>query len=99
MVEVVQLIRVSRSTDDYGDQVVTEESREVLALMQSISQREFYEAQAVGLKPELKLKLSDYLDYNGEPLADYQGERYHILRTFRKGKALELILTKEVNSA
>ena len=97
MIEVLTLIQQTETTDEYGDPVLTEATREVLGRLDSIGQSEFYQAQAVGLKPEVKFVLSDYLDYENETLAEYNGQRFRVLRTFRKGQELELVLYREVN--
>lgn len=97
MTEVLTLIQQTRTADEYGDPVVQETSREVFGRLGSIGQAEFYQAHAVGLKPELKFILPDYLDYEDETLVDYQGQRYRVLRTFRNGWELELTLYQEVN--
>ena len=99
MNEVLLLIQQTQGEDEYGDPVVTETAREVFAKLGSIGQKEFYQAHAVGLQPEMKFVLADYLDYEGEALAEYDGQRYRILRTYRNGKELELTLYREVNPA
>lgn len=105
MNEILTLIQQTKSVDDYGDPVVTETSREVFCREVSIGQSEFYQAHATGLKPEIKLILADYLDYGGEQLVCYtpkgqtEAQRYRVLRTFRKGNALEVTLYREVNPA
>ena len=66
---------------------------EVFAELRSIGQSEFYQAQATGYKPELKFVLADYLDYNGETLIEYTGTLYRVLRTFRAGQALEIVVS------
>lgn len=105
MNDVLTLIQTTQGVDDYGDPVNQETTREVLAKLGSIGQKEFYQAHAVGLQPELKFVLADYLDYEGEALAEYtppgseQAQRYRVLRTYRKGQELELILYREVNPA
>lgn len=99
MSEVLTLIQRTQSPDEYGDPVISESRREVLVEPLSVGQAEFYQAQAVGLKPELKLKLADYLDYEGETLMEYQGERFRVLRTYRTGQELEITAYREVNPA
>ena len=99
MNEVLILIRQTQGSDEYGDPVVTESTREVFGRLGSIGQAEFYQAHAVGLKPELKFILADYLDYENETLVEYQGQRFRVLRTFRNGQELELVLYQEVNPA
>lgn len=71
-----------------------ETSRTVFCGLRSIGQREFYEAQAVDFYPEVKFVLADYLDYNNERLVEHNGQRYHVLRTYRTGQELELIAAR-----
>jgi SPP1 family predicted phage head-tail adaptor len=99
MNEILTLITVTQHVDEYGDQVATESRREVFAKLGSIGQKEFYQAHAVGLQPELKFVLADYLDYDGEALVEYNGQRYRVLRTYRAFQELELTCYREVNPA
>lgn len=105
MNDILTLIATVNGVDEYGDPVVTETRREVFCREASIGQKEFYQAHANGLKPEIKLVLSDYLDYNGEQLVEYtpmgqtKPQRYRILRTYRTGLELELVVYREVNPA
>lgn len=48
--------------------------------IEDVYANEFYEAEAQGYKPELRLRLSD-LNYNGEPELDYMDETYTVIRT------------------
>ena len=75
----------------YGQEDI---KREVFCTFRSIGMKEFYAANSTDFHPELKLVLADYLDYNGETLADYNGQRYRILRTYRTGQELELTLER-----
>ena len=70
------------------------ERREVFAKQNSIGTTEFYQAAATDYRPELKLTLADYLDYNGETFAKYEETLYRIMRTYRAGQAIELTLTR-----
>lgn len=97
MNEILTLIQQTHGVDDYGDPVVKETTREVFCGLRSIGQKEFYQAQAVGIQPELKFVLADYLDYNDEALVAYNGQRYRVLRTYRAGLELELVCYREVN--
>lgn len=86
MDEVAILIKREYGKDDI--------KREVLCGVRSIGMKEFYTASSTDFRPELKLILADYLDYEGETLADYDGQRYRILRTYRAGQELELTLSR-----
>lgn len=99
----IKLVSVIKDTDDYGDTVTTTQEREVFAELKSIGQAEFYQAHAVGLKPELKFVLPDYLEYQGEKILRYQDfneteeQEYSIIRTFRNGNELEITCKRGVD--
>ena len=97
MNDLLTLIQQTKSVDAYGDPVITETTRDVFCGLRSIGQKEFYQAHAVGLQPEHKFVLADYLDYNDEALVAYMGQRYRVLRTYRTGQELELVCYREVN--
>lgn len=86
MNEVAVLIKREYGKDDT--------KREVFCGIHSIGMGEFYQSSAADFHPELKLILADYLDYDGETLADYNGQRYRIIRTYRAGQELELTLQR-----
>lgn len=71
-----------------------ETSRSVLCRLASVGMKEFYEASAHDFYPELKFILADYLDYEGERLVEHDGQRYRVLRTFRVGQELEIVVTR-----
>lgn len=71
--------------------------RDVLAEVLSVGYKEFYTASATDYHPEVKFKLTDYLDYQGETLVVYGGEMYRILRTYRVDQALELTAERAPN--
>lgn len=85
MNEVLTLIKRTPGTDEIS-------KREVFCSLRSVGVREFYQAHAVDLHPEAVFVLTDYLDYQGETLADHDGQRYRVLRTYRKGQGLELVV-------
>ena len=68
--------------------------RTVFCGVRSIGQKEFYEAQAVDFYPEIKFVLADHLDYEGERLVEYKGQLYSVLRTFRTGQELEIVVAR-----
>ena len=71
-----------------------ETSRTVFCELRSIGQTEFYEASARDFYPEKKFVMADYLDYEDEQLVEYDGRRYRVLRTFRAGLELEIVVTR-----
>lgn len=68
--------------------------RDVFCGTRSIGRTEFYQANANGFHPEGIFVLADHLDYDDETLADYNGTRYRILRTYRTGQELELTVVR-----
>lgn len=74
--------------------IIGDARREVFCRMASIGQREYYEAQAVDVYPECKFILADYLDYDNERLCEYDGQRYRVLRTYRTGQELEIVVAR-----
>ena len=69
-------------------------SRELLCGLRSITRAEFYQAAATDYRPELVFILADYYDYNNEVLANYDGQYYRVIKTYRNGQQLELTVSK-----
>lgn len=98
----VDLIGQTETVDAYGDHVITETRRSVLADDHSVGMTETYQAMAVGYKPEVKLVLTNWLDYGGEEYVEFtpfgrtEAVRLKILRTYRNGESLELTCYKGV---
>lgn len=60
---------------------------------QSISYKEFYQAQATGFKPEMNLKVSTW-DYSNEEYIRYENEDYTIIKTYQiRDNPDEILLT------
>ena len=100
---VIKLISETKVVDEYGDMIIEETERSVFVELKSIGQSEFYQAQAVGLKPEVKFVLPDYLEYEGEQKLKFQGFNeneenvYSVLRTYRSNNALELVCKRGID--
>ena len=99
--DVITLKKETNTINEYGDTVQTFTSRNVFAAVKSITQSEFYQAQAVGFKPEIKFVIADFLDYQGEKILNYQpfggeAEDYTIIRTYRNGLNLELVCKRGI---
>lgn len=70
--DIIKLITEVKTVNEYGDTIVTETERPVFAQVKSIGQSEFYQAAAVGLKPEIKFVIADFLDYRNEKKLKYE---------------------------
>lgn len=95
--DIITLVDEKKSPDEYGDLIVETIERDVFCEVQSIGMKEFYQAHASGLQPEIKFLLADYLDYNNEQIVIYEGRRYHVLRTYRTEHEIEIVCYTEVN--
>ena len=103
MDDVITLIKEKvTGHDQYGNEIREEYRREVFCQVFSITRNEFYSAATANLHPELTVRLSDFMDYEGEKLALYAGSFYSIIRTYRDQgpsaafNAIELILQRKV---
>lgn len=94
--DVLTLISVSYTQDEYMQEIPTETSRDVFCETQSISHDEWFEAGRDGLRPEYSFTVFRY-DYNGEPYVEYRGNRYAIYRTYEaKNETIELYVESKV---
>lgn len=66
----------------------------VFAEVMSASQNEFYKALANGLEPELVFMLTDYGDYDGQKVLEYNGSRMRVIRTYFVDEALYIVAGK-----
>lgn len=90
MNDVLTLVRRELAADGYT--VEMETRRDVFCRLDSVSRSEFYQAQATDLRPELVFVLADYLEYDGEYLCIHDSVWYRIIRTYRKGIELEIVV-------
>ena len=78
---VLDLITVNPEAAGVGTEPA-ETKRTVFCTVKSIGQQEAYLSMAQGLNPELKAILAHDFEYQGERLAEMDGVRYDILRTY-----------------
>lgn len=100
MDDVVILITESNPTyDSQGNPTYTRTEQQRFVREESVSRSEFYTAAQADLQPELILVLSHYIDYDGQRLAEYHGEEYSIIRTYRRNTdELELVLSRRISN-
>lgn len=72
----------SNEVDEFGDPIYEEVKTKVWAKCKSISQKEFYQAETAGMKPEIKFILTTSRDYNEQTEIVYDKKRYKVLKTY-----------------
>lgn len=88
------LIAKTYERDDKGVRRPTETPREVFCRVRNVSRNEFFEGGRNGLNPEYQMRVF-FADYQGEAVAEYEGDRFSIYRTYRDGDYMELYLQRE----
>lgn len=92
---VCTLISETYAADAIGQMVGTEVRSDVYCNVSSVSQSEWFQAGQQGLKPELKITMFSP-DYNGQRIAEVNGVRYGVYRTYiRQDELLELYLERK----
>lgn len=92
---VLTLIGVSYQPDSIGQLVPQETRRNVFCNISSVSASEWFEAGRAGLNAEHRATMFAY-DYAGETLAELNGVRYGIYRTYiGKNETIELYMERK----
>lgn len=97
----ITLIKETDSRNEYGDLTKVVTQRTVYAGEYSVGMNEVYQGMAVGYKPEVKFRLENWLDYQGEERVQYvpfgttNPVNLRVLRTYNAGDALELTCYKD----
>lgn len=92
---IVTLVGVIHKEDDIGNFVPIETKRDVYCNIASVSGSEWMEAGRIGIVPQYKITVFEY-DYQGEEIAELNGKRYGIYRTYiGKNENLELYLERK----
>ena len=100
--DVIELVKTEYPKDEYGEVLESKSYRPVFCKVVDIGMKEFYQAQGTGLKPEIKIILPDYLEYQKEKTIRYidkygSQDEYTILRTYQKNLELEITCSRGVD--
>ena len=79
--DIINLISVTTARDEYGVMRKTETSKQVFCRVDSVTASEFFEGGRNGLNPEYRMTMFRH-DYSGEPIVEYNGQRYSVYRTY-----------------
>ena len=92
---VLTLIGVTYTADSIGQLIPQETRRDVFCSLSSVSASEWFEAGRAGLNAEHRAALFAY-DYAGETMAELDGVRYGIYRTYLgRNETVELYLERK----
>lgn len=90
--DLVSLKSVTTTVDEIGDTVPTVVWKEIFAEKKSIKQSEFYQAQSVGIKPEITFVIHPS-EYENELEVKYNDKIYKVIRTYQTdNENLEIVV-------
>lgn len=79
--DTITLIKYgTRTYDQYGNESVTQTTREVFAKPRSVYASEYYQAAQSGLHPSITFTIGTRADYEGEKELVYHGVPYSVVR-------------------
>ena len=79
---VITLISKSYTQNEAKAIVETESTRDVMCMVKSVGRSDFYQAQQMGLDLSFVF-ITNPVNYEGESMLEYEGQRYGITRTYR----------------
>ena len=84
MDDVITLIKDGQiDYDEYGNEEITQTESDVFCQVFGVTRSEFYSAATANMHPDITIRLSDEIDYEGETTARFHGELYSVIRTYR----------------
>ena len=93
--DVISLIALEEGLNENGfPEIVEGEPREVFANRLEIYTNEHYQAKQSGITIQYKFEVRS-VEYEGEEVVEYKGERYNVERRFEKSEFIELTLKRE----
>lgn len=93
--DVIYLVTKTITTNDAGDAVPTYSQRRVFAKRKSVRQSEYYQAQTIGLTPEVLFEVRTE-EYASEETLICNNKEYSITRAYQKTGTTELTCTRIV---
>lgn len=91
---VIYLIQRQYTQNEYGILTPVEVRKKVYCQVDSVTSAEWFEGGRNGLNPEYRFTMFKG-DYSGEEIAEYNGNRYSIYRTYiGRNETIELYTEK-----
>ena len=79
--DVISLVTETNSAHGVHE-TITENEREVMAEIRSVTRSEYYNALNAGVQPEIVFKLALDADYQDEHFLRFRGKKYRVVRTY-----------------
>ena len=79
--DVISLVTETNSAHGVHE-AITENEREVMAEIRSVTRSEYYNALNAGVQPEIVFKLALDADYQDEHFLRFHGKKYRVVRTY-----------------
>lgn len=92
MNEIIYLLQTENTTNQIGDAIKKLTKVKRYAKKIEVGQKEFYQAFATGLKPEIKFAIWKY-EYNNEMFVSYNNRNYKIIKTYERKTDEKIELT------
>ncbi len=94
VIELISKTDTEATSDIYGNPVYTPKKRKVYAEKKAVRQSEFFQAAAVGFKPEIVLEVNSF-EYRNEEECYLEGQLFRIYRAYpvKRTERTELYLT------
>jgi len=92
--KVTLISKQQADTDSIGQPVYEDVTRDVFAQENKVGSREYYNAVAVGLRPEIELQMRKS-NYSGEKTLIYQDTVYTVIRKINKS-VFDVVLVCQV---
>ncbi|MFS1511884.1 phage head closure protein [Chengkuizengella sp. SCS-71B] len=89
--QVIKLLKIEDGINDNGfPEKIVVDQKEILAAKRSVKSNEFYSAAQSGYELEIMFEVHT-LEYGSQKHLEYEGKTYEIVRTYEKGRYIELI--------
>ena len=94
----IDLISITTTQNDYGDDIHTKSYRSVFANKKSVRQSEFYQAAQTGLLPQFMFEIRE-IDYNEEQSLRFNAKEYTIIRHYSKNNEICELICESLTNA
>ena len=98
--DVAKLVQYKTgSYDSYGNRKTIRETSDVYVQPRGVYSSEFYNASQLGLKPSITFVITNRSDYHEEPIIEYKGVEYNVIRVDWNAQrdSISLICERRIN--